>query len=64
MSIFFKQHSNSSFREIIDHGDIIFLLSFLLCQKPFSILRESFLKISLAVINTFKSDFIGRHIFK
>ena len=28
MSIFFKQHSNSSFREIIDHGDIIFLLSF------------------------------------
>lgn len=64
MSIFFKQDSNSSFRGIIDYGDVIFLLSFLLCQKPFSILWESFLKISLAVINTFKSDFISRHVFK
>lgn len=65
MSILFKEDSNSPFRngEIIDHRDLIFLLSFLLCQKPLSVLWKRFLKISLAVMNIFKPDFIRKHVF-
>ena len=65
MSVLFKEDSNLPFRdgEIIDHRDLIFLLSFLLCQKSLSVLWKRFLKISLAVINIFKPDFIRKHVF-
>lgn len=61
----FTEDSNSSSedRKIIEHRDLIFLLSFLQCQKPLSILWKRFLKILLAVINIFKPDIIRILVF-